>query len=128
MNRSIFNRSFDSCLVNIFTKCNTRRCIYDSFNYIDGRKIHSRPSIHDEVLAQESTSNEQQISQFHLNRDCKQSLFMLDNQWTYLNHGAFGASLRMLHREAENWRNLTESQPLRFYDRILTPIDRKSVV
>ena len=35
--------------------------------------------------------------------------------------GAFGATVRPLTEEAERWRRLCESQPLRFFDRLLLP-------
>lgn len=40
-------------------------------------------------------------------------------QWTFLNHGAFGLALDVgLHR-ANSWRMFLESQPLRYFDRFL---------
>ena len=48
--------------------------------------------------------------------------FMLDrDNWTFLNHGAFGASLRCGYDRATQWREYTETQPLRFFDRSLLP-------
>lgn len=41
--------------------------------------------------------------------------------WTFLNHGAFGAALNVGTRRAEQWRQYKESQPLRFFDRTLLP-------
>jgi selenocysteine lyase/cysteine desulfurase len=50
------------------------------------------------------------------------ALFMLDlKQWTFVNHGAFGATLAAAHALAEDWRAYQERQPLRFYDRVLLP-------
>lgn len=46
---------------------------------------------------------------------------MLDNKWTFLNHGAFGASLSCAYRRAEQWRLYLEQQPLRYFDRDLLP-------
>ena len=41
------------------------------------------------------------------------------NNWTFLNHGAFGLALDIgLHR-ANLWRTYLESQPLRYFDRYL---------
>ena len=45
--------------------------------------------------------------------------FMLDKSWTFLNHGAFGASLKMWIRSW--WRYYLEQQPLRYFDRDLLP-------
>ena len=42
--------------------------------------------------------------------------------WTFINHGAFGATLSPLLDEARNWQSQCESQPLRFYDRQLLPM------
>jgi len=56
-------------------------------------------------------------SDFHSN-----SSFLLDLQnWTFLNHGAFGAALAVGHFRAAQWRNYLEQQPLRFFDRALLP-------
>ena len=52
----------------------------------------------------------------------RSGLFGLENKWTFLNHGAFGATLVPLLEEAEMWRRRCESQPLRFYDRELLPM------
>ncbi|KDO33841.1 hypothetical protein SPRG_01720, partial [Saprolegnia parasitica CBS 223.65] len=45
--------------------------------------------------------------------------FFLDPAWTFINHGAFGASLRPGMAAAQQWRELAERQPLKFYDREL---------
>ena len=55
------------------------------------------------------------------------TLFSLDREFTFINHGAFGAALRPLQREAEAWRQRSESQPLRFLDRELFPAVARSV-
>lgn len=48
--------------------------------------------------------------------------FMLDREeWTFLNHGAFGAALRVGYDRAESWRYYLEQQPLRYFDRDLLP-------
>jgi len=48
--------------------------------------------------------------------------FLLDlDQWTFLNHGAFGAALRVGCQRAEQWRYYLERQPLRYFDRDLLP-------
>ncbi|OQR85134.1 hypothetical protein THRCLA_10776 [Thraustotheca clavata] len=45
--------------------------------------------------------------------------FFLDPSWTFINHGAFGASLRVGMDVAQQWREYGELQPLKFYDREL---------
>lgn len=48
--------------------------------------------------------------------------FMIDRRWpVFISHGAFGGTLRCAYRAAEHWRRLNESQPLRFYDRLMLP-------
>mmetsp|Transcript_926 Transcript_926/g.1156 ORF Transcript_926/g.1156 Transcript_926/m.1156 type:complete len:510 (-) Transcript_926:130-1659(-) len=48
--------------------------------------------------------------------------FMVDRKtWAFLNHGAFGGSLRCAFTRAEEWRHYLEVQPLRFFDRDLLP-------
>ena len=48
--------------------------------------------------------------------------FLLDRKtWTFLNHGAFGAALRVGFERAEQWRLHLERQPLRYFDRDLLP-------
>ncbi|KAG5188659.1 pyridoxal phosphate-dependent transferase [Tribonema minus] len=51
----------------------------------------------------------------------KREHFMLDPDWCFVNHGAFGASLRELDCECNMWRTHLERQPLRFIDRQLLP-------
>jgi hypothetical protein len=48
--------------------------------------------------------------------------FVLDDSWTFINHGAFGGVLKFQLQEAELWRSQCESQPLRFFDRHLLPM------
>jgi hypothetical protein len=47
--------------------------------------------------------------------------FLLDQHWTFINHGAFGAASRVGFNEANHWREYCERQPLRFFDRDLLP-------
>ncbi|GAX22897.1 hypothetical protein FisN_24Lh184 [Fistulifera solaris] len=55
-------------------------------------------------------------------REVVSSPYSLDlQQWTFLNHGAFGAALTVGTRRAEQWRHYMELQPLRFFDRTLLP-------
>jgi len=41
--------------------------------------------------------------------------------WTFLNHGAFGAALQCGHIRSNQWRDYLELQPLRYFDRTLLP-------
>lgn len=51
-----------------------------------------------------------------------QNDFSLDlRSWTFLNHGAFGAALRVGQDRAALWRLYAETQPLRYHDRALLP-------
>lgn len=47
--------------------------------------------------------------------------FLLDDAWTFVNHGAFGAPCRAGFEAAAAWRARAEAQPLRFLDRELFP-------
>lgn len=46
-------------------------------------------------------------------------LFLLDPDFTFLNHGAFGAAAAAPFHVAQRWRLYCERQPLRFMDRLL---------
>jgi len=45
--------------------------------------------------------------------------FMLEEEWTFVNHGAFGSPLASAFEASERWRRHAELQPLRFIDRQL---------
>jgi selenocysteine lyase/cysteine desulfurase len=48
--------------------------------------------------------------------------FGLDlEHWTFLNHGAFGAALKIGSQHAAAWSRFAEQQPLRYFDRHLLP-------
>lgn len=50
------------------------------------------------------------------------SLFGLDlDEFTFVNHGAFGATMRSVLQEVRCWQEYCELQPLRFMDRCLPP-------
>lgn len=51
----------------------------------------------------------------------KERYFFLEQDWTYINHGAFGAALKPAVEAAHKWSIHTERQPLRFLDRQLLP-------
>jgi len=56
-----------------------------------------------------------------MSRDPRED-FMVDFQnWTFLNHGAFGGALSTGYRRSEQWRRYLEMQPLRYFDRSLLP-------
>jgi hypothetical protein len=57
----------------------------------------------------------------------KKSLFCINPEFTFINHGAFGAALTPIMGEAEAWRRLCETQPLAFFDRILLPCVANSI-
>ena len=48
--------------------------------------------------------------------------FFIDPEWTFINHGAFGAVCRVAMRASRLWSDHAESQPLRFIDRELLPL------
>jgi len=53
-----------------------------------------------------------------------EQVWQLDPTWTFLNHGSFGARLKVVANEQERWRAQLESQPLRFMlDEYLPAID-----
>jgi len=47
--------------------------------------------------------------------------FLLDESWTFLNHGAFGATLKETFENKTKIEYYIEKQPVRFIDRILFP-------
>eukprot|EP01147_Barroeca_monosierra_P008703 gene8703-1092_t len=48
--------------------------------------------------------------------------FCIDfKNWTFINHGAFGATLRCVMEHTHAWRLKQEHQPLLFFDRLLFP-------
>jgi isopenicillin-N epimerase len=48
--------------------------------------------------------------------------FLLDPEWTFINHGAFGAASRVAVAASRAWADHAEAQPLRFIDRELLPL------
>jgi selenocysteine lyase/cysteine desulfurase len=53
--------------------------------------------------------------------ELKQRLFYLEPDWTFINHGAFGASMKPAMQVARAFSERCEAQPLRFVDRELLP-------
>jgi isopenicillin-N epimerase len=88
-------------------------CTYKSpAHYDDIRQATS-----DNILRiQDSTNN------FQFGHQLAQKLYLIDPNFTFINHGAFGASTRIALQESNMWRDLCESQPLRYFDRILLPM------
>jgi len=66
-------------------------------------------------------------SDFTFGPTLKSTLFSLEKEWTFINHGAFGASLTPLVQESNMWRSICEAQPVRFFDRILLPMIEYSI-
>ena len=54
--------------------------------------------------------------------ELKRALFYLSDEFTFLNHGAFGLSFKPVVEYVHAWRVHGESQPLRFYDRQIMPL------
>ena len=59
---------------------------------------------------------------FQVGKSSMTTLYSLDPSWTFINHGAFGATCVVGQRESDLWRQLCDTQPLRYYDRIMLPM------
>ncbi len=59
------------------------------------------------------------IQNLQFGKNARDHLFQLDPEWTFLNHGAFGAVLEPLMFASHFWRMECEKQPLKFFDRDL---------
>ncbi|VDI67180.1 Hypothetical predicted protein [Mytilus galloprovincialis] len=59
--------------------------------------------------------------EFEFGIKCKKSHFYLEDDCTFINHGAFGGVLKQAMETAQKWQVHTERQPLRFFDRELIP-------
>jgi len=102
---------------------------YQSIGSFSGENIEYLTGLPDEeyvapALPFAVDEPECQISCLHMGEQNNEwdKEFMLDrDQWTFLNHGAFGAALRCGHTRAKQWRDYVELQPLRFFDRDLLP-------
>ena len=84
---------------------------------------YTRPAIYDNFchhLEQHVVPNI--VNNFEFGAHAKINLYALDDQWTFINHGAFGATLQPLLEESNLWRYTCESQPLAFFDRMLLPM------
>lgn len=72
-----------------------------------------------------NASNYFNISPSHLkfgSNELKRNLFHLTDEFTFLNHGAFGLTFKPVLAYVNQWRQYAESQPLRFYDREVIPL------
>jgi isopenicillin-N epimerase len=85
------------------------------------------PSIYNEIHAQTQHQLQRNLGRVRLGKDIKQKLFVVDDSWTFLNHGAFGGTLRPILEEAHQWRMQVESQPLKFFDRDLFALECHSL-
>ncbi|EDV25115.1 uncharacterized protein TRIADDRAFT_56707 [Trichoplax adhaerens] len=54
-------------------------------------------------------------------KDIKGKHFLLGDEYTFLNHGAFGSVLKEALDAVQAWQRYTEAQPLKFLDRELFP-------
>lgn len=52
----------------------------------------------------------------------KNELFCLTNEFTFINHGAFGLTFKPVLKYVAEWKEYAEMQPLRFYDREIIPL------
>jgi isopenicillin-N epimerase len=67
------------------------------------------------------------INEYYGSKEIKEELFLLGKEYTFINHGAFGANLRIILEESYEWNKYCEEQPLRFYDRELLPLIVNSI-
>jgi isopenicillin-N epimerase len=77
------------------------------------------PSLPDNVAAAITAGIQRQGKDAGYGARLRDSDFLLAREWTYLNHGAFGAACRTAHDAAAAWRVHAEKQPLSFIDRQL---------
>lgn len=54
--------------------------------------------------------------------ELKRTLFYLDEEFCFLNHGAFGLTFKPTIEYTNRLECYAESQPLRFYDRLIIPL------
>jgi selenocysteine lyase/cysteine desulfurase len=96
------------------------RCLSSS-GYKSIGSFHSE-NLAELMAASDAEYNPPPLPFSEMTEDPESADFMLDlDNWTFLNHGAFGAALATGHRRAERWRRHLEAQPLRFFDRDLLP-------
>ncbi|XP_052087446.1 uncharacterized protein LOC127724505 [Mytilus californianus] len=78
---------------------------------------YSPPKIPIDLPPFKDTENDK----FEFGKKCKKSHFYLEEDCTFINHGAFGGVLKEAMETAQKWQIYTERQPLRFFDRELIP-------
>ncbi|XP_071135733.1 uncharacterized protein [Mytilus edulis] len=78
---------------------------------------YSPPRIPIDIPTFKDTENDE----FEFGKKCKKSHFYLEEDCTFINHGAFGGVLKQAMETAQKWQVYTERQPLRFFDRELIP-------
>ena len=84
---------------------------------------YTRPAIYDNFCQHmEERVVSDIVNNFEFGERAKTKLYALDDQWTFINHGAFGGTLQPLLEESNLWRYTCESQPLAFFDRMLLPM------
>ena len=52
----------------------------------------------------------------------KKELFCLTDEFTFINHGAFGLTFKPVLKYVAQWKEYAEMQPLKFYDREIMPL------
>lgn len=71
---------------------------------------HTRSLVYNDVSHHMEKQLTQVVEQFEFgDSQMKACLFALDGDWTFINHGAFGATLRPLLEEANHWRYIVMS-------------------
>lgn len=65
---------------------------------------------------------DQHLTQIPFGRKVLESWYHISPEWTFINHGAFGATLKPVSEAEMLWHQYMESQPLRFIDRKLLPL------
>ncbi|KAJ8314776.1 hypothetical protein KUTeg_006926 [Tegillarca granosa] len=61
------------------------------------------------------------LDSLQFGKECREKCFMLEEDCTFINHGAFGGVLKDALDIAQKWQRYIERQPLRFFDRELLP-------
>lgn len=77
------------------------------------------PALPDVVASAAAADAERLSRPLSYGSNLRATEFLLSPEWTYVNHGAFGAVCRGAHDAAAAWRLHAEQQPLAFIDRQL---------
>eukprot|EP00953_Heterococcus_sp_UTEX-ZZ885_P016711 9378-Heterococcus_DN1.PRE.3 len=62
------------------------------------------------------------LEQLQFSRHLLKSHFLLDEEWTFVNHGAFGATLSELELECQRWRLYLELMPADMLSCVMPPV------